>query len=75
MYCISLITLQGLPAAIAFAGIFLVTTLLAPIRAFSPIDTPLRTIQLIPSHTLSPIITSFGSPVRESSVCQSESMY
>src|SRR4051812_18122996 len=71
---ITLITLQGLPAATTFAGISLVTTLLAPITVLAPIVTPFSTTLFTPSQTLSPIITSADAPLRGSSACQSESV-
>src|SRR5579859_2765735 len=68
------ITLHGLPAAITFGGMFLVTTLLAPITEFSPIVTPLSTTLFTPNQTLSSITTSSGGPVLGSSKCQSASV-
>ena len=50
-YSILLITLQGLPAAIQFAGISFTTTEPAPITEPSPIVTPLRMILLAPIST------------------------
>ena len=53
-------TLAGFPTAIEFSGIFLVTTLPAPIIALSPIDTPGRIILPEPIQTFFPILTLFG---------------
>src|SRR6185437_16558800 len=74
-----LITLQGLPPAITLDGIFLVTTLLAPITEFLPIDTPFKIVAEYPIKTLSQIITGllFGIPWRRSLIavlCQSKSV-
>ena len=54
---ISLIILQGLPAATTLSGIHLVTTEPAPIVTLLPIVTPGRIVTLPPIHTLSPILT------------------
>ena len=53
---ISLITLHGLPAAITFAGMSLVTTLPAPITLPSPIVTPPHTVTFPAIHQLLPIV-------------------
>src|ERR1700682_2161304 len=44
-------TRAGFPAATEFGGMFAVTTLPAPITAPSPISTPLRIIQRVPTKT------------------------
>lgn len=50
-------TLAGLPAATAQAGMFLETTEPAPITAPSPIETPGKIITLLPIHTYRPMVT------------------
>src|SRR5215475_2219650 len=50
---------QGLPAAMALAGTFLVTTLPAPMIALSPMVTPLRMTEFVPMNTRLPIMTLF----------------
>ena len=52
-----LITLQGFPPAITFAGILLTTRLFAPITVFSPMLTPFKTTVFMPNQTLSFITT------------------
>ena len=52
-----IITRAGLPTATLFAGIDLLTTEPAPIIVLSPITTFLRSIELIPTKTLLPILT------------------
>ena len=54
------ITLQGFPTAKTLDGIFLVTTLPAPITVLFPILTPGRIVVLPPIQTLSPMVT--GTP-------------
>jgi len=49
------ITLAGAPTAIAYGGMFFVTTLPAPIIAPSPIVKPLKIITSAPSQTSFPI--------------------
>lgn len=56
--------IAGLPPAITFAGIDLVTTELFPIMLLLPISTPFNILTLEPIKTFSPIITFavFGTP-------------
>jgi len=61
IYSLILITLAGTPAAIAKSGMSLLTTLLAPITAPSPMVTPGRMQLPRPIHTSRPII--IGSQV------------
>lgn len=53
-------TRQGFPTAITFAGISLVTALLAPITLPSPIVTPGKIVTSAPIQTLSPIVIGFA---------------
>ena len=53
-----IITFAGFPAATLFAGMDFVTTDPAPTIVLSPIVTFLNIIELIPTNTLFPIITS-----------------
>ena len=48
--------LAGMPAQISFGGMFLLTTLPAPIIEPVPIDTPFKITQFVPIQTL-PFIT------------------
>ena len=56
----------GLPATITSGGTSLVTTLPAPIMAFSPIVTLLKIVQLEPMEA--PLLTSIGSTFQSFSV-------
>ncbi len=53
-------TLHGTPAAKEFDGMFLVTTLPAPITQLSPIVTPGHTVTEAPNQQLLPILTGFA---------------
>ncbi len=57
----------GLPATIVFGGTSFVMTLPAPKRAFSPIVTLARIVQLEPIED--PVLTRMGSTVQSASVC------
>lgn len=52
--------LHGLPAQTILAGKLELTILPAPTTVFSPMETPLRIIQLAPIQTLSPILTGLA---------------
>ena len=56
-YSKNLIGLHGLPTATQLSGIFLTTTLPAPIVTLLPIVIPGRIVTLPPIHTLLPIVT------------------
>jgi len=55
-------TLAGLPAAMQFSGIDLVTMLAAAITELSPIVTPLSTMTRLPIQTLFPMFTGAVLP-------------
>lgn len=57
---ISLITLHGTPAAKLSGGMFLVTTLPAPITQLSPMVTPGQTVTEAPNQQLLPMCTGFA---------------
>ena len=61
-------TRAGLPATMAFCGTSLVTTLPAPMIAFSPMVTLLRMVD--PEPTEAPFLTRVGSTFQSSSVCK-----
>ena len=63
------IILQGFPAAKTSEGIFLVTTLPAPMTVLSPIFTPGQITTLPPSHTSFPIVIglAYSTPLALSS--------
>src|SRR3990172_5718895 len=68
-HSIYLKTLAGFPATIALGGTFFVTTLPAPIIAFSPIVTLLNIVA--PDPTDAPFFTTMGSTFQSDSVCNS----
>src|SRR6266404_927241 len=59
--------LAGFPATIAFASTFFVTTLPAPMIAFSPIVTLLRMVE--PDPIEAPFFTNVFSTFQSASVC------
>src|SRR5215471_11279692 len=62
-------TRAGLPATIVFGGTSLVTTLPAPIRAFSPMVTPQSTVA--PEPIEAPFFTTVAATFQSDSVCSS----
>src|ERR1700691_6184531 len=62
-----LITLAGLPATTELGGISFVTTLPAPINAFSPIVIPQSKVE--PEPMEAPRLTKVGIQVQSASVC------
>jgi len=74
-----LITLHGFPAAITLGGISFVTTLLAPMTEFLPMETPFNIVEEYPIKTLSSIFIGLLSGVpccrcAGSMACQSKSV-
>src|SRR5699024_2310682 len=56
-------TRHGFPTAITPSGIFLVTTLPAPITVPLPIFTPPQIVAFAPIHTSSPIVIGLEVPI------------